>query len=163
MAGILSVLLTATQSVGTESCFSESKSCLILCHPMDCSMPGFLVPQLSWSLLNIMSIESVMLANHLILCLTLLLILSIPGLGSFPMSWLFASGGQRIEASASASVLPKHIQGWFPLGLTDLISLLSQRLSRVFSSITVWRHQFFGTQSTLWFNSHICIHIMLDK
>ena len=57
--------------------------------------------------------------------------------GSFPVSQHFTSGGQSIRASASASVLPINIQGWFPLGLTDLISLQSKRLSRVFSSITV--------------------------
>ena len=77
-----------------------------------------------------------MLSNHLILCRSLLL------LGS----WLFASGGLSIEASASVSVLPVNIQGWFPLGLTGLISLLSKGLSRVFSSTTVWKHQFFSAQ-----------------
>ena len=65
-----------------------------------------------------------------------------PASGSFQMSQLFASGDQIIEASASASVLPMNIQGWFPLGLTDLISLLSKGLSRVFSSTTVQQHQF---------------------
>ena len=60
----------------------------------------------------------------------------------FPMSQLFASGGQSTEASASA--LPMNIQDWFPLGLTGLISLLSKGLSIVFSSNTTWKHQFFG-------------------
>ena len=59
------------------------------------------------------------------------------GSGSFLMSWLFASGGQSIIASASASILSMNIQGWFPLGLTGLISLLSKGLSRVFSNTTV--------------------------
>ena len=67
---------------------------------------------------------------------------SFPTLESFPMSQLSASGGQII--GASASVLPINIQGWFPLGLTGLISLLSKGLSRVFSSTTVWKHQFFS-------------------
>ena len=62
---------------------------------------------------------------------------SFPASGSFPMSWLFTSGGQSVEASASASVLPMNIQGWFPLGLTDLISLQSKGLFRVFLSTTV--------------------------
>ena len=62
---------------------------------------------------------------------------SFPASGSFPVSWLFASGGQSIEASASASVLPMNVQGWFPLGLTGLISLQPKGLSRIFSSITV--------------------------
>ena len=71
------------------------------------------------------------------------------------MSQFFASGGQSIGASASASVLPVNIQDLFPLGLTSLISLLSKGLSRVFSNTTVWKHQFFGAQPNLWSNSHI--------
>ena len=78
---------------------------------------------------------------------------SFPASESFPVSQLFTSGGQSI--GASATVLPLNIQGWFPLGLTSLISLLSRRLSRVFSSTTVQKHQFFGTQPFLWSNSHI--------
>ena len=70
---------------------------------------------------------------------------SFPASGSFQMSQLFTSGGQRIGASASASVvLPMNIQDWFPLGLTGLISLQSKGLSRIFSSTTVRRHQLFG-------------------
>ena len=76
---------------------------------------------------------------------------SFPASGSFPMSWLFTSGGQSIRASAS--VLPVNIQGWFPLRLTGLISLLSKGLSRVFFSTTVQKHHFFGTQPSLWSNS----------
>ena len=78
---------------------------------------------------------------------------SFPASGSFLISWLFASGGQRIGISASASVLPMNIQSWFPLGLTGLISLLSKGLLRVFS--TVQKHQFFSAQPSLQFNSHI--------
>ena len=80
--------------------------------------------------------------------------------GYFPMSQLFALNGQSIGASASASVLPMTIQGWFPLGLTGLISLQSKGLSRVFSNTTVWKHQFFGTQPSLWSNSHICTRLL---
>ena len=72
---------------------------------------------------------------------------SFPGSGSFPMSWLFPSGGQSIRASAS--VLPMNIQGWFPLGLIGLICLLSKELSRVFSSTNIQNHQFFDTQPSL--------------
>ena len=79
---------------------------------------------------------------------------SFPGLGSFPMSWLPASGGQSI--GDVASVLPMNIQELFPLGLTGLISLQSRGFSRVFSSTTVRKHQFFSTQPSLWFSSHIC-------
>ena len=80
---------------------------------------------------------------------------SFPASGSFPVSHFFASGGQSIGASASASVLPMNIQGWFPLGLTGLISLQSKGLSRVFSNTTVQKHQFFGAQLSLWSNSLI--------
>ena len=78
---------------------------------------------------------------------------SFPASGSFPMSQLFASGSQRI--GASASVLPMSIQGWFPFRLTGLISLQSKGLSRVSSSTTVGRHQFFCALPSLWFSSHI--------
>ena len=79
---------------------------------------------------------------------------------AFSMSQLFASSGQSIGVSALASVLPMNIQSWFPLGLTGSISLLSKWLSRVFSSTTVWRHQFFGVQPSLWSNSHICTWLL---
>ena len=90
-----------------------------------------------------MSIESVMSTNHLILCHPLLFLPSIlPSIRVFSNeSVLFSSGGQSI--GASASVLPMNIQGWLPLGWTGLISLQSKGLSRVFSNITVQKHQFF--------------------
>ena len=78
---------------------------------------------------------------------------SFPTSGSFLMSQLFATGSQSI--GASASVLPMNIQGWFPLGLTGLFSLLSKGLSRVFSNTTVKKHQFVSAQPSLWSNSHI--------
>ena len=80
---------------------------------------------------------------------------SFPASGDFQMSQFFASDGPSIGASASASVLPMNIQDWFPLGWTGLISLQSKGLSRVFSSTTVQKHQFFGTQLSLWSNSQI--------
>ena len=101
--------------------------------PTDCSMPGFPCPSLSprvgskscplswWWYLSISS-SAILFSS----CPQ-----SFPALGYFPMSWLFASGSQSIEASAAASVLPMNIRGWFPLGLTGLISLQSKRLSRV--------------------------------
>ena len=79
---------------------------------------------------------------------------SFPIAGSFSMSWLSASGGQSIVASASTLVHPVNIQGWFPLGLTGLISLQSKGLSRVFFSTTIRKHQFFGVQPSLWSYSH---------
>ena len=84
-----------------------------------------------------------MLSNRLILCCPLLLLHSVfPSIRSFPRSRVFESGGQSIGAPVSASTFSMNIQGWFPLALMGLISLLSKRLSRVFSSITVWKHQF---------------------
>ena len=85
---------------------------------------------------------------------------SFPASQSFPKSWFFTSGSQRIGASASLSALPMNIQGWFPLGLTGLISLLSKGLSRVFFSTTIQKHQFFGTQPSLWSNSQICTWLL---
>ena len=108
------------------------------------------------SLLKCMSTELVVLSNYLILChLLSFRFQSFPVSGSFPMSQFFPSGGQSIGASASASDLPMNIQDWFPLVLTILISLLSKGLSRVFSSTTVQKHQFFGTQLSSQSNSHI--------
>ena len=80
---------------------------------------------------------------------------SFPASGSFPVSPLFTSSSQSIRASASASAFPMNIQDWFPLGLTDLISLLSKGLSRVFSSTIIRKHQLFNAQTSLWCNSHI--------
>ena len=85
---------------------------------------------------------------------------SFPTLGSFPVSWLLTSGSQTIGASASATVLPMNIQGWFSLGLTGLISLQSKGLSRVFSSTTIWKHQLFGARPSSWSNSHICTWLL---
>ena len=80
---------------------------------------------------------------------------SFPSSGSFPTSRFFASGSQSIEASASVSVLPVNNQDWFSLGLTGCISLQSKGLSRVFSNTTVWKHRYFGAQTSLWSNSYI--------
>ena len=74
---------------------------------------------------------------------------------SFPMIWLFASGGQSPGVSASASVLPMNIQDWFPLGWTGWIFLLFKGFSRVFSKTKIQKHQFFSPQLSLWSNSHI--------
>ena len=84
---------------------------------------------------------------------------SFPGSGSFPVNQLFPSDGHSIGDSASASFLPMTIQGWFPLGLTCLISLESKGFSRVFFSTTIWRHWFFSIQPSLWSNS--CIYTWL--
>ena len=104
----------------------------------------------SWSLLKFRSIESVMPSNHLILCHPLFLLpLVFPASGSFQMSQFFASDGQSIGVSTSASVLPMNIQDSSPLGWTSWISLQSKGHSRVFSNTTVQRHQFFSAQLSL--------------
>ena len=79
---------------------------------------------------------------------------SFPASGTFSMSQLFASDDQNTGVSTSESVLPTSIQGWFPLKLTGLISLLFKGLSGVFSSTIIWRHQFFGVLPSLWSSSH---------
>ena len=125
--------------IGYCFCCSVIQSCPTFCNCMDCTS-GLSVhdglspwvcsnscPLSQWCHSTILS--SVALFSSCPQCL--------PASGSFPMSCLFASGHQSIRASASASVLPMNIQGWFPLGLTGLISLLSKGLSRVFSSTTV--------------------------
>ena len=134
---------------------SVQKSCPTLCNPVDRSKPWLSCPSLSsetysnsyppsqWSHPTISS--SVFPFS----CLQ-----SFPTSGSFQMSQFFASGGQSIGASASASVLPVNIQDWPPLGWTGLIFLESKGL-RVFSNTTVEKHQFIGTQLSLWSNSHI--------
>ena len=80
---------------------------------------------------------------------------SFPASGAFPVIQFFASGGWSIGTSASASVLPVNILIWFPLGLTDLISLQTKGFSRVFLNTPCQKHQFFGAQLSLWSNSHI--------
>ena len=109
-----------------------------------------------WSLPKPMSTESVMPSNHLILCRPLLLPHSIfPALGSFPRSQFFASDVQSIGVSASTSDLPMNTQDWSPLEWTGWISLQSKGLSRLFSNITVQKHQFFSAQLSSEYNSHI--------
>ena len=111
---------------------------------------------ISQSLFKLMSIKSVMPSDHLVLCHLLLLLPSIfPSIRVFSSDRLFASGDQSIGASASTSVLLMNVQDWFPLEGTGWISLQSKGLSRVFSSTTVQKYQFFCAQCSLLFNSYI--------
>ena len=108
------------------------------------------------SLLKLMSIELVMPSNRLIFCHPLLLLPSIfPSIRVFSNEFTLHITWPEIGVSASSSVLPMNIQEWFPLQLTDLISLQPKGLSRVFSSTTVQKHHFFSTEPSLWSNSHI--------
>ena len=121
---------------------SVAQSCLTLCDPMNCSTPGLPVhhhlPEFTQTHIHRVrdAIQPSILGRSL-----LLLPLSFPASGSSPVNPLFASGGRIIGASDLVAVLPVNIQGCFPLGLTDLISLQSRGLSRVFSSMTVLKLQ----------------------
>ena len=127
-------------------CCSVTQLCPTLCNPMECSMSGLPVPHhfLKFAQVHMHYIgdcyPAISFADTLFsFCLQ----------GTFPVSQLFASDDQTTGVSASASVLPRSVQGWFPSRLTGLISLLSKGLSGVFSSTTVWRHQFFSVLPSL--------------
>ena len=146
-------------------CCSVPQSCLTLCDPMELQYARLPCPSpTSRACSN--SCPSSQWCHPIISSSVIpfsFSLQSFPASESFPMSWPFTSGGQNIGASASASVLPMHTQGWFPLGLTGLISLLSKEISRVFSSTTVQKQQFFGAPpSELDYksNSHICTWLL---
>ena len=109
-----------------------------LWDPMDCSMPGFPVHHqlLELAQTHAHRVSDAFQTSHPLLSPSLLAFNLPPQSGSFPINQFFASGGQSIGVLASSPVLSMNIQGWFPLGLTSLISLLSKGLSRVFSSTT---------------------------
>ena len=134
---------------------SGPKLCPTLCDLMDCSTPG-LCPPLSSGVSNSCPLTQwcYLTFSYSVAPSPFTFSLSQQA-RSFPMSQLFLSSGQSIGASASPSVFPMNIQGWFLLRLTGLISLLSNGHSRVFSSTTIKKHQFWGTQPSLWSNSHI--------
>ena len=119
---------------------SVTQSCLTLCDSMDCSMPGFPIHH------QLPGPTQTRVQHHAIQPFIPFSprLQSFPAWESFAMSWFFASCGQSIGVSASASVLSMNIQGWFPLGLTGWISLQSKGLSSIFSNTTVQKHQFFG-------------------
>ena len=134
---------------------SVAQSCPTLCDPWIEARQASLSISNSRTSLKLTSIESVMPSSHLILCCPLLLLpQSLPASESFPMSQLFAWGGQSTGVSALASVLPKKSQGWSS-EWTGWISLQSMWLARVFSNTTVQKHQFFGAQPSSQSNSHI--------
>ena len=107
-------------------------------HPNSCPLSQWCHPTISFSVVPFSSYPQ-----------------SFPASRSFQMSQLFASGGQSIGVSATTSVLPMNTQDWFPLGWTGWISLQSNGLLRVFSNTTVQKHQYFGSQLSLYSNSHI--------
>ena len=140
-------------------CCSVTKSCPTLCNSMGCSTPGFPVPHYlpEFAQVNVQCTGDTIQPSHPLSPFAPASNLSMHS-GSFPMSWLFTSDGQSTGASASASVIPVNIQGWLPLRLTGLISLLSNGLSTVFSSMTVQKHQS-SKASILQQYQCTCIHI----
>ena len=133
--------------------FSSLSHVQLFATPWTAARQASLFLTISQSLPKFTSIASVMPSSHLIFwcCLTISssvvpsssCLQSFPALGSFPVSQLLTSGGQSV--GTSSSVLPMNSHGWFPLGLTGLISLLSKGPSGVFSSTTIRKHQFFDT------------------
>ena len=134
----------------------QSLSCVwLFATPWTAACQASLSFTISQSLLKLMSIESVMPSNHLILCCPLLLLLSIfPRIRVFSSESAFPIRWPKYWVSGSASVLPMNIQDWPPLAWTGWISLQSKGLSRVFSNTIVQKHQFFGAWP-LWSNPHI--------
>ena len=145
-------LMSLTKGLLLFSCSVMSNSL----QPMDCCTPGFLVLHyfLKFAQIHVHSVDDAIRPSYP---------LSLPFSScpqSFKVSGLFqwfGSSHQVAKILASASVLPMNIKDRFPLGLTGLISLQSKWLSTVFPSTTVQKDQFFGSQPSLWSNSHICM------
>ena len=142
------------KNITTVCCYCSVAPLCLTVTPWTAALQASLSFTISLSLLKLLSVKSMVSSNHLILCCPLLLPSVFPSIRVFSNVQLFASCGQSIGASASASVPPKSIQGWFPLRLTGLIFLLSKGLSRVFFSTTVEKRQFFSTLPSLLSNSH---------
>ena len=125
---------------------------------MDCSTPGFpVLHSLSeFAQIHVCGVDDAIQPSHPLSPPSPPVLNLSQHQGLSQMTRLFASGSQSTGASASPSVQPVNIQGWFPLGLTGLISLMSKGILRAFSSTTLWKHQFFRARSSLWFSSHIC-------
>ena len=143
---------------------SVPRSSLTLCNPMNRSMPGLPVYHqlLEVAQTHVHRVGNTIqpLSSSVVSFSSCLQSFPMNPSGSFPMNQFFALGGPSIGASASASVLPKNTQDWFPLGWTGLISMQSKGLSTVFSSTTIWKHQFFGAQPCVWSSCHICTWLL---
>ena len=140
------VACLASGQVPEEYCYcSATQLSLTLWYPMDCNTPGLPVTHRlpEFAQVHAHCISNAIQPSHPLTIIFSFSSQSFPASGKFPVSWLFTSGDQNTRASASASVLPMSIHGWFPLRLTRFISLLSKELSGVFSNTTVQRHQFF--------------------
>ena len=149
---LVSSLTLFRNKVTTSVQFSSvTQSCPTLCDPMDCSTPGLPVHH---QLLELTQTHALSQWCHPTILSSVVpfssRLQSFPSSGSFPMSQVFASGGQSIGVSASTSVLPVNIQDWFPWGWTGWISLQYKGFSRVLSNTTVQKHQLFGAQLSLY-------------
>ena len=136
-----------------------SPSCVwLFVTPLDCSTPGLPVPHHlpEFAQVDVHFIGDAIEPSHPLMPSSLLLPSIFPSIRDFSKSRLFASDDQNTGASASASVLQMRIQGWFLLRLTSFISLLWKGYLGIFSSTTVWRHQFFGSLPSLQSSSHTC-------
>ena len=132
----------------------QTLNCVWLCNPINCSMPGFPVLRhfLEFFQIHVHLIDDAIQPSHPFSSSPQ----SFPASGSFPMSWLFTS-----DKELELQLQYQYFQWIFridPLGLTGLIFLLSKRFSRVFSSTTIWKHQFFSAPPSLLSNSHICTY-----
>ena len=138
-------------SYAVQSVSLVAQLCPSLCNPINCSTPGLpFHHQLSeLTQTHVHWVGGVIQPSHPLSPPFSSHLQSFPASGSFQMSQFFTSGGQGTRDSASTSVLPMNIQDWSPLGWTGWISLQSRWLSRVFSSTTVQKHQFFGAQLSL--------------
>ena len=152
---LLSVLL-----IYTLECCPVAKSCPTLCDPMECSTLVSPVFTVFWSLLRFICIESVMLSSHFIFCHRLLLSSVFPCIRVFSNESALCIRWPEYWSFSLTLVLPVNSQGWFPLGLTSLIFLLSSGFSGIFSSTSIWKHQFFGAPPSLWSNSNICTWLL---
>ena len=133
-------------------CCSDTKLCLTLCNPINCSMPGYSVLHcfLEFAQIRVHLTDDAIQPSHTFSSCPQ----SFSASGSFPMSWLFTS-----DKEFELQLQYQYFQWIFsvdPLGLTGLIFLLSKGFSRVFSSTTIWKHQFFSAQPSLLSNSHVC-------
>ena len=156
------VILLQLNKWGSDTAyFSLSCCCSLLSHvwlfmtPWTAAHQASLSFTISQSLLKLMFTKSVMPPNHLILYHPLLFLPSIfPSIRIFYNEWGLRMRWPKYWSFSFSINLPMNIQGWFLLGLTGLISLLSKGFSRVFSITTIQKHQFFGTQLSLWSSSH---------
>ena len=139
--GIFPMLLYSLLNCGCCSSLSR----VWLCNPMDCSTHSYVLHHLpGFTRIHVHWVGDPIQSSHPLPPPSSFCLQSFQASRSFPMSWLFISGGQSIGASSFSIFFPVNIQGWIPLEWTGWISFDTKELLRVLSSITTWKHQFFG-------------------